>query len=115
LYPFPSEEYEAILNRYSNAREIVWCQEEPQNQGAWYQIQHSMREGLPARAVLLYAGRAGSAAPAVGVFQVHVEQQRALVNAALHSTTTEDTARETTRLTGRAAASATANALRKTS
>jgi len=43
LYPFPSEEYEAILGRYSGAREIVWCQEEPQNQGAWYQIRHRCR------------------------------------------------------------------------
>src|ERR1700738_4820843 len=44
LYPFPSEEYEAILNRYANAREVVWCQEEPQNQGAWYQIRHRLQE-----------------------------------------------------------------------
>ena len=44
LYPFPSEEYEAILNRYPNAREVVWCQEEPQNQGAWYQIRHRLQE-----------------------------------------------------------------------
>jgi 2-oxoglutarate dehydrogenase E1 component len=115
LYPFPAEEYEAILNRYANAREVVWCQEEPQNQGAWYQIQHRLRERLPARAVLLYAGRAGSAAPAVGIFQLHVEQQHALVHAALHATTTEDSARDTARLTGRKAAAATAKSLRKTS
>ncbi len=112
LYPFPADEYEAVLNRYPNAREVVWCQEEPQNQGAWYQIQHRLRERLPARAVLLYAGRAASASPAVGIFQVHVEQQHALVHAALHSTTTEESARDTTRLTGRGA---TAKPLRKTS
>ena len=43
LYPFPSEEYEAILRKYPNAREIVWCQEEPQNQGGWYQIRHRLQ------------------------------------------------------------------------
>ena len=43
LYPFPSEEYEAILRKYENAREIVWCQEEPQNQGGWYQIRHRLQ------------------------------------------------------------------------
>ncbi len=115
LYPFPAEEYEAILNRYANAREVVWCQEEPQNQGAWYQIQHRLQERLPARAVLLYAGRAGSAAPAVGIHQLHVEQQHALVSAALHATTTEESARETARLTGRTDSSATQKSLRKTS
>ena len=115
LYPFPADEYEAILGRYANAREVVWCQEEPQNQGAWYQIQHRLQERLPARAVLLYAGRTGSAAPAVGIHQLHVEQQHALVNAALHATTTEESARETSRLTGRTDASATQKSLRKTS
>ena len=46
LYPFPIEDYQAILERYANAREIVWCQEEPQNQGAWYQIRHRLQEPL---------------------------------------------------------------------
>jgi 2-oxoglutarate dehydrogenase E1 component len=43
LYPFPSDEYEAVIRKYSNAREIVWCQEEPQNQGSWYQIRHRLQ------------------------------------------------------------------------
>ena len=115
LYPFPADEYEAVLNRYANASEVVWCQEEPQNQGAWYQIQHRLQDRLPARAVLLYAGRAGSAAPAVGIYQVHLEQQRALVSAALHATTTEDSARETARLKAGVDPSATQKSLRKTS
>ncbi|TLY83717.1 MAG: 2-oxoglutarate dehydrogenase E1 component [Gammaproteobacteria bacterium] len=50
LYPFPSEEYQAVLGRYANAREVVWCQEEPQNQGAWYQIRHRPRWRPPRRA-----------------------------------------------------------------
>jgi 2-oxoglutarate dehydrogenase E1 component len=83
LYPFPADEYEAVLRKYPNAREIVWCQEEPQNQGAWYQIRHRLQQGLTSRDTLLYAGRAGAAAPAAGIYQLHVEQQQKLVNAAL--------------------------------
>jgi 2-oxoglutarate dehydrogenase E1 component len=97
LYPFPSEEYQAILNRYPNLREVVWCQEEPQNQGAWYQIRHRLQEFV--RRPVLYAGRAPAAAPATGIAKIHEREQQALVSAALHSTTTEESARETTRLT----------------
>jgi 2-oxoglutarate dehydrogenase E1 component len=46
LYPFPRTELTAELKRFAGAAEVVWCQEEPQNQGAWYQIQHHLR--LPA-------------------------------------------------------------------
>jgi 2-oxoglutarate dehydrogenase E1 component len=99
LYPFPSEEYESVLDRYPNAREVVWCQEEPQNQGAWYQIRHRLQEPLAGRRQLLYAGRAPAAAPATGISKIHEAEQQALIQAALHSTTTEDAARETTRLT----------------
>ncbi|HLY53423.1 MAG TPA: 2-oxoglutarate dehydrogenase E1 component, partial [Steroidobacteraceae bacterium] len=99
LYPFPSEEYQALLNRYSNAREVVWCQEEPQNQGAWYQIRHRLQELALGRRPVLYAGRAPAAAPATGIARIHELEQRELVSAAIHSTTTEEGARETTRLT----------------
>ena len=98
LYPFPAEEYAAILRKYSSAREVVWCQEEPQNQGAWYQIRHRLQESLSADHVLLYAGRAPAAAPATGIFKMHVEQQQGLVDAALRSTSTEESLRQTTRL-----------------
>lgn len=103
LYPFPSDEYAAIIRKYSNAREIVWCQEEPQNQGAWYQIRHRLQEPLSKDQALLYAGRAPAAAPATGIFQVHVEQQQGLVDAALRSTSTEESLRHTTRLKAAAA------------
>ena len=99
LYPFPSEEYQALLNRYSNVREVVWCQEEPQNQGAWYQIRHRLQELALGRRPVLYAGRAPAAAPATGIARIHDLEQRELVSAAIHSATTEDSARETTRLT----------------
>ncbi len=99
LYPFPSEEYQAMLNRYPNAREVVWCQEEPQNQGAWYQIRHRLQELVMGRRPVLYAGRRPSAAPATGIAKIHEIEQQTLVAAALHSTTTEESGRETTRLT----------------
>jgi len=98
LYPFPTEEYAAILRRYPNAVEVVWCQEEPQNQGAWYQIRHRLQEALGGRQELLYSGRAPSAAPATGIPQLHTAQQHGLVAAALKSTTREDSGRETSRL-----------------
>jgi len=99
LYPFPSEEYQAMLNRYPNAREVVWCQEEPQNQGAWYQIRHRLQELVMGRRPVLYAGRRPAAAPATGIAKIHEIEQQTLVAAALHSTTTEESGRETTRLT----------------
>src|ERR1700719_4297831 len=108
LYPFPSEEYEAALNRYPNAREIVWCQEEPQNQGAWYQIRHRLQELLSGRRPVLYAGRAPAAAPATGISKIHELEQQTLVAAALHSTATEESARDTTRLTAIVAPTAAA-------
>jgi 2-oxoglutarate dehydrogenase E1 component len=99
LYPFPSEEYQAMLNRYPNAREVVWCQEEPQNQGAWYQIRHRLQELVMGRRPVLYAGRGPAAAPATGIAKIHEIEQQTVVAAALHSTATEESARETTRLT----------------
>jgi 2-oxoglutarate dehydrogenase E1 component len=99
LYPFPGDEYQSMLARFPNLREVVWCQEEPQNQGAWYQIRHRLQDPLGARRSVLYAGRPPAAAPATGIARIHELEQQALVAAALHSTTTEESARETTRLT----------------
>jgi 2-oxoglutarate dehydrogenase E1 component len=98
LYPFPSDEYEAILRKYSNAREIVWCQEEPQNQGSWYQIRHRLQSKLGPKHELLYAGRAGAAAPATGIAALHEKQQQNLVTAALQGIPPEETSRQTMRL-----------------
>jgi len=99
LYPFPGEEYAAVIRRYANAQEIVWCQEEPQNQGAWYQIRHRMQAPLSPKHALLYAGRAPAAAPATGIHEMHEDQQQGLVQAALIATATEESGRETARLT----------------
>jgi 2-oxoglutarate dehydrogenase E1 component len=98
LYPFPSDDYEAIVRKYSNAREIVWCQEEPQNQGGWYQIRHRLQAPLGAQHELLYAGRAGAAAPATGIAALHEQQQKILVSAALHSAPPEESSRRTMRI-----------------
>jgi 2-oxoglutarate dehydrogenase E1 component len=97
LYPFPVPEMEAVLARYPNAREVVWCQEEPQNQGAWYQIRHRLAT-LVGKRELLYAGRPPAAAPATGIGKIHDAEQRGLIDAALIATNTEDGARETKRL-----------------
>jgi 2-oxoglutarate dehydrogenase E1 component len=98
LYPFPSDEYEAIVRKYSNAREVVWCQEEPQNQGSWYQIRHRLQSKLGPKHELLYAGRAGAAAPATGIASLHEQQQKNLVTAALQGVPPEETSRQTMRL-----------------
>jgi 2-oxoglutarate dehydrogenase E1 component len=103
LYPFPSEEYQAILQKYSNAREIIWCQEEPQNQGSWYQIRHRLQSKLDENHELLYAGRAGAAAPATGIAALHEQQQKNLVTAALQGVPPEETSRQTMRIPAAAA------------
>ncbi|HEY5102574.1 MAG TPA: 2-oxoglutarate dehydrogenase E1 component, partial [Steroidobacteraceae bacterium] len=94
LYPFPGEEYAAVLRRYPNAREIVWCQEEPQNQGAWYQIRHRLQEFAGPRREVLYAGRASAAAPATGLIKVHEAEQQGIVQAALHASAAAPTDEE---------------------
>jgi 2-oxoglutarate dehydrogenase E1 component len=83
LYPFPIDQYAKIIADYPKAGTIVWCQEEPENQGAWYQIHHRLQEPLSGQRELLYAGRSGAAAPASGIHKLHVLQQEALVAAAL--------------------------------
>ena len=83
LYPFPIDQYAEVLATYPNADDIVWCQEEPQNQGAWYQIRHRLQEALSDKQQLFYAGRPSAAAPASGIFKLHLQQQQALVEAAL--------------------------------
>ena len=84
LYPFPYDDVSKAIEQYTNVEDFVWCQEEPQNQGAWYSSQHNMRFALPNGATLKYAGRPASASPAVGYMSVHLKQQKALVDDALN-------------------------------
>ncbi|HET7662278.1 MAG TPA: 2-oxoglutarate dehydrogenase E1 component, partial [Rhodanobacteraceae bacterium] len=83
LYPFPRQEVIEQLARYPKAREVIWCQEEPMNQGAWFQIRHHLQACIGTDHGLHYAGRARSPAPACGHYNTHVVEQNALVTQAL--------------------------------
>ncbi|MDD5335768.1 MAG: 2-oxoglutarate dehydrogenase E1 component [Rhodoferax sp.] len=82
LYPFPHKAFAAELKKYAAATELVWCQDEPQNQGAWFFVQHYILENMLDGQKLGYSGRAASASPAVGYSHLHQEQQKALVEGA---------------------------------
>ncbi|MGQ3165475.1 MAG: 2-oxoglutarate dehydrogenase E1 component [Hydrogenophaga sp.] len=82
LYPFPHMVFGAEIRKYPNATDIVWCQDEPQNQGAWFFVQHYIHENMLDGQKLGYAGRAASASPAVGYAHLHQEQQKTLIEAA---------------------------------
>lgn len=83
LYPFPDIELIDELKHYAKVKDIVWCQEESKNQGAWYCIQHNLFSCLGKTQDLRYVGRPASAAPAVGSPLVHAEEQQTLVREAL--------------------------------
>lgn len=83
LYPFPEDDYDRVLGKWTKAKEVVWCQEEPQNQGAWYQIRHRLVGGLNSGQTLDYAGRVGAASTAAGYHSLHVQEQSQLVREAL--------------------------------
>jgi 2-oxoglutarate dehydrogenase E1 component len=83
LYPFAHDAFKAQIEKYKNATEIVWCQEEPRNQGAWHRIQHYLLRHLLAHQKLTYAGRDSWATPAAGYKSLHEKQQKELVNFAL--------------------------------
>jgi 2-oxoglutarate dehydrogenase E1 component len=84
LYPFPVQQYKTEMEKYVNVEHIVWCQEEPKNQGAWYQSKHHFANNLGKDILISYAGRAPSAAPAVGNYKTHLSEQKAVVNTALY-------------------------------
>ncbi len=87
LYPFPDDALNDALKDYTNIESIVWCQEEPMNQGAWYSTQHRIRNVLEKshpNLKLVGIGRPHAAAPAVGYMSVHLEQQKTLVEEAIN-------------------------------
>ena len=94
LYPFPRPEVKEQLEKYATAREVIWCQEEPMNQGAWYQIKHHLQAVSSAKQTVAYAGRARSPAPACGHLARHLVEQAALVEDALVSPINSDYALE---------------------
>ncbi len=86
IYPFPDDALLSELSRYPNLEQVIWCQEEPMNQGAWFSIRHRLNrvlDQIESRPPLYYAGREAFAAPAVGYAGVHIEQQQKLVQSAL--------------------------------
>jgi len=80
LYPFPHKAFAEELSRYSHAKEVVWVQDEPQNQGYWLFVQHHILENMHEGQKLAYAGRAAAASPAVGYYSKHIEQQKILLD-----------------------------------
>ncbi|HKY93598.1 MAG TPA: 2-oxoglutarate dehydrogenase E1 component, partial [Nevskiaceae bacterium] len=83
LYPFPRDEYVAAFEKYPNAKDIVWCQEEPENQGAWYQIKHRVQAYMGPQHRVLYATREGMATTAGGYLKVHNKEQEEVIREAL--------------------------------
>jgi len=82
LYPFPHRAFATEMKKYPAATEVIWCQDEPQNQGAWFFVQHYIQENMSEGQKLGYAGRPASASPAVGYAHLHQEQLRALLEQA---------------------------------
>jgi 2-oxoglutarate dehydrogenase E1 component len=82
LYPFPHKAFSTEVKKYPGATEIVWCQDEPQNQGAWFFVQHYIHENMLEGQKLGYAGRPASASPAVGYSHLHQEQLKSLLEQA---------------------------------
>jgi 2-oxoglutarate dehydrogenase E1 component len=91
LYPFPEAELRGFVNEFPNATEVVWCQEEPQNQGAWYQIRHHLQACISEQHTLKYVGRPHSASPAVGYYTVHLEEQQQVVDEAILPSSASET------------------------
>jgi 2-oxoglutarate dehydrogenase E1 component len=83
MYPFPDQELESVLAHYAHVEDVVWLQEEPENQGAWWMIQHEIRKILQSGQSLSYEGRQATAAPAVGYPNLFHERQQKLVERAL--------------------------------
>ena len=90
LYPFPRDEAAAAIAAFPNAGELVWCQEEPRNQGAWYQIRHHLQALVGDGQTLSYAGKPPSASTACGYARLHKQMQQQVVDQALSDGPIED-------------------------
>ncbi|MCP3867065.1 MAG: 2-oxoglutarate dehydrogenase E1 component [Gammaproteobacteria bacterium] len=97
LYPFPEKQFDKAVDKFTEVKRIIWCQEEPQNQGAWRQIRHRFRTQISKGKKLFYVGRASSAAPSVGFYPVHVQQQDTLIDEALTGRINPNMNRRTTK------------------
>ena len=84
IYPFAHKTFETELRKYPKATEVVWVQDEPQNQGAWFYVEHHLFGNMSPGQRLAYSGRPASASPAVGYLAKHQEQQKALIDQAFN-------------------------------
>ena len=89
FYPFPAKLLREIFSSYTNATQLVWAQEEPQNMGGWMFVQPRLMNPLPRCERPYYVGRAPSASPATGSYTIHELEQRRIVD---HALTAEDAA-----------------------
>ena len=83
LYPFPNEVFAAEMKKYPKAKDLVWVQEEPLNQGAWYASRHHFTEHASEGQMLDVVARPASASPAVGYYAKHNVQQKVVIDSAL--------------------------------
>jgi 2-oxoglutarate dehydrogenase E1 component len=83
LYPFPDEDIQNYLKEFKDAKDVVWCQEEPKNMGAWFFVSDRIQQLLSKGQKLRYAGRQASASPAAGQKKIHDAEQEQLVGQAL--------------------------------
>lgn len=83
LYPFPDERLREVLAPYSKAKRLIWCQDEPENQGAWYALRYQLAGFLAKGQSLEYAGRPAAASPAAGYHSIHEREQKELIDKAL--------------------------------
>jgi len=83
FYPFPQKSLTELLAGYPNAKELVWCQEEPKNMGGWTFMESRLENLLPRCERPRYIGRSPSASPATGSYAIHLQEQKGLVQEAL--------------------------------
>jgi 2-oxoglutarate decarboxylase len=83
LYPWPFEAVASTLEKYPNATEIVWLQEEPENMGPWNHIKGRLYEAHEGTHTIRRVSRQESASPATGVLAIHQAEQRDLFDGAL--------------------------------
>ncbi|CAL4321014.1 2-oxoglutarate dehydrogenase E1 component [Buchnera aphidicola (Pterocallis alni)] len=84
LYPFPKKDILNLLYQYIQVQNIIWCQEEPKNQGAWHYISNKLKNNIPPNITFNYVGRPKSSSPAVGSFYMHQKQQKKIINTAFN-------------------------------
>ena len=83
FYPFPGQRLREVLAKYTNAKRLVWAQEEPKNMGGWTFVEQRLEDLLPAGQRVIYVGRVASASPATGSYAIHQAEQVGLVSEAL--------------------------------